>query len=83
MNLHTIWKKILCSTKLMEDFFLFFELLKLYGSLNVIGKIWIVKILSNLNVNNSKNISAKYMKLHTIGKRIWCSTNLIGEFLFL
>ena len=47
MKLHTIRRRILCSTNLMEDFFSFFLSLKLYGGLNVIIKDRIVKILSN------------------------------------
>ena len=83
MNLHTIQKKILYSINLIHDFFLYFESFRSLGGLNVIIKVGIVKILSNLNVNNSKTIRAKYTKLHTIRKRVLCSTNLIGEFPFV
>ena len=46
MNLHTILKRILCSTNLIRDFFLYFESFKSYGGLYVIINVWIVKILS-------------------------------------
>ena len=46
MNLQTVRKKILCSTSLSCNFFSYFESFKSYGGLNVIIKVWIVKILS-------------------------------------
>ena len=39
MKLHTIPKRILRSTNIKQDFFSFFQSLKLYGGLNVILKI--------------------------------------------
>ena len=46
MNLDTIRKKILCPTNFIWDFSLYFESFKSYDVLNVIIKVWIVKILS-------------------------------------
>ena len=46
MNLDRIRKTILCSTNLTCDFFSYFESFNTYGGLNVIIKVWIVKILS-------------------------------------
>ena len=55
MNLHTIQNKILCSTNLMQDLFSFFESLKLFGGLNVIIKVRIVQILSNIKRKEPAN----------------------------
>ena len=46
MNLHTIRNRIFGSTNLIGEFFFpYFEPFKSYGGLNVIIKVWIVKIL--------------------------------------
>ena len=46
MNLHTSPKRTLFSKNLIGKFFSYFESFKSYGGLNVIIKVWIVKILS-------------------------------------
>ena len=47
MNVHTSPKRVLCSTILTWEFFSLFKSFKSYGSLNVIIRVWIIKILSN------------------------------------
>ena len=47
MNLRTIQRRILCSTNVIYDVFSYFQSFKSYYGLNVLIKVWIVKILLN------------------------------------
>ena len=59
MKLHTIRKRILCSTYLIGEFLSCNESFKSYGGLNKIIKDRIVKVLSNFKRKNLGNHKTK------------------------